>query len=1077
LSVTLLLLFIRPCIAQPLINLSGARWTIDSALTQISAKTGHTFLYRSDLFSRIPPTELHLVNAGWEEAMHGCLAGLDVVFVAHGDSTTLIHARGDGFLHYTPLRGRVTGVGGQPLEGAVVSVDGAGVSFDGAAAGVLTNARGEFSLPVGRFVSAVTVSFTGYAPRTEILSNRIMASVVLRLPEPLDAVVVLPYSKTTRRLTTATVFEVRDTSLADAPVNNLLEALQGRTPGASIRQYNGVPGSAFEVLLGGRHSIQQGNDPLYIVNGVPWATNGFLSTIGSSSAQGANGASALNGIPLSAIGSISVMNDAAATALYGSRASNGVVLITLKEGVSGPLTWTADVNGGVSRTAPTSSLLNTSQFLQLRQEAIQNDGKRVNDTTLPERYKWDPNRYTDFKRLTIGNAAAVRNARVDLNGGGANDGFLVSGRWHKESAVFPGDFYDQNVSAYGNYHHRSADKRLRLGVSAVYNREEIHLPQQDLSQYQYLAPNAPAFTDATGKPQWGTPALPFINIPAATHNNYQGKVNTWLGQGELSYELWSHLFAEARFGYNGIFTRERSLLSVAGQIPFSTPPPVNDTTTAENDYNSEIVEGLVRYLGPLGKSGDHQLDALGGVNYQGQRTHYASRREIPTGPGTTVPGVSSVSVMNRYQALFGRLSYVYRNAYVLTASLRRDGSTKFATGYRYEDFWSVGGAWIFRQEGGGGSPRMFSFGKIKASYGTTGNEQISPRIYDTLTAKMLNNNLRWEINHRAEAGLDLGFFGNRLFFTAVAYRSWTDNQLIYTTANGAMRTPAHFADVPANVVNKGWEFQLLAQGMRMGKWLWSSQLSLTIPVNVLKSFPGLDSTPLAGALVVGHSLTTTKGYHLTGVDPQRGYYTFQAAGTGGNALALVPDPSLDVSWYAGWGHVVQHGHWELHFFFEYRRQNGSSPLVALAKRNPSGVEQGIQLSNGPVEWLAHWRSPGDQSGQQRLTTGSDAMARTALQEYRSSDAAVTRGSYLRLKTAALYYRWNGDQLRRLRGVGRITLYVRGEDLFRVSRFPVTDPETQDPTVLPPMRVVAAGFSVEFSNKADPRAANRPVVMP
>jgi hypothetical protein len=308
----------------------------------------------------------------------------------------------------------------------------------------------------------------------------------------------------------------------------------------------------------------------------------------------------------------------------------------------------------------------------------------------------------------------------------------------------------------------------------------------------------------------------------------------------------------------------------------------------------------------------------------------------------------------------------------------------------------------------------------------------------------------------------------------VAYRSWTDNQLIYYSAT---RIPAHFADQSANVVNKGLEFQLLSQGIRMGKWLWSGQFSLTVPSNVLKSFPRLDSTGLAGTLVVGHSLTTAKTYHLTGVDPQRGYYTFQTAGSGSNALALVPDASLDPAWYAGWGNTIAHGHWELHFFFEYRRQNGSNPLVALAKRNPPGAEQGVQLSNGPVEWLAHWRNPGDQSGQQRVTTGGDPMARTTLLQYRSSDAIVTRDDYLRLKTAALYYRFEADQLRRMRGVRRITVYLRGEDLFRVSRFPVTDPETQDPTVLPPMRVLAAGFSVEFSNKADPRGAGRPVVVP
>ncbi|HVU95474.1 MAG TPA: SusC/RagA family TonB-linked outer membrane protein [Puia sp.] len=1061
-----LLLLIRPGMAQRVFNWRVDHVTMDSALRQISRKTGHSFLYPADLFTRIPPIDLKLENVGWEKALRACLAGLDAGVTPNGDSTSVIIARGDGGLHYTPLRGRVTGAGGVPLAGATV------VAAGGVPA--LTDEQGVFSLPVRSFRTLVTISFSGYVSRTEVLSNREEVNIALQLPGPLDAVVVLPYDPpyghTPRRFSTATAFEVRDTALGDAPVNNLLEALQGLIPGASIRQYNGVPGSAFEVLLGGRHSIQQGNDPLFIVDGVPWATNGTLSTIGGGSAQGSNGASALNGIPMSAIGSITVMNDAAATALYGSRASNGVILVTLKEGRAGKVLWTADVNGGVSRTVPTSGLLNTTEFLGLRREAILNDGRTVNDTSLPEQYQWDPTRYIDFKKTTMGGTGVLRNARVEVSGGGERDRWLMGGRYHKESAVYPGDFYDQDLSVNGSYHRESVNHRLKLGVAAVYNQENDFLPLQDLSQYQYLAPNTPAFSDASGVPQWGTPSMPFINILALTHNTYRGKIATVLAHGDLSYEFADHFFGEARVGYNGIFTREKSLLSVAGQIPFLSTPPVDDTTTDENDYNSGIVEGLVRYHGPL-FGGRDQLDLLAGVTWQEQQTAYCSTTGILDGNGHVTPGATNASVDNRYAALFARANYVFRRALILSAALRRDGSTKFGQGFSFGNFWSVGGAWIFRAERP--EARGLSFGKIKASYGTTGNEEISPRLYDTSTAGMVNRNLQWEVNHRAEAGVELGLFRNSMFFTAMAYRSWTDNQLIYYLANPLRRTFAHFGDVAANVVNKGLEFQLLAQGVHFGRLRWSMQLSVTVPFNRLQSFPLLDSTSLAGSLVVGHSLTATKSYHLLGVDPNTGLYQFQASGVG-TALALAPGPSLDPKWYAGWSHSLQYGRLELRLFVEWRRQNGANPLAALARQNAPGVEQGVQLSNGPVEWLDHWRGAGDSKSQQRLTSGGDAMARQALQRYLRSDENVIGASYLRLKTAALYYRWK--VLPRLRGVEGITLYLRGEDLFRVTRFPVTDPETQDPTVLPPMRVVELGFSVVFGKKAGPsRVADRGVV--
>jgi hypothetical protein len=713
--------------------------------------------------------------------------------------------------------------------------------------------------------------------------------------------------------------------------------------------------------------------------------------------------------------------------------------------------------------------LNTPEFLRLRQEAILNDGRTVNDSTLPEQYKWDPNRYTDYKKMTMGGTGFVRNARVEVSGGGSRDRWLMGGRYHKESAVFPEDFYDQDLSVNGSYHRESVNRRLHLGLSVVYNQESNFFPLQDLSQYQYLAPNTPAFTDAAGVPQWGTPAMPFINILALTHNTYRGKIATVLAHSDLSYEFANHFFAEARVGYNGIFTRENSLLSVAGQIPFLSVPPVDDTTTDENDYNSGIVEGLVRYRGPLA-AGRDQLDLLAGATWQEQRTEYCSTMGILDGNGHVTPGATNASVDNRYEALFGRANYIFRRALILSAALRRDGSTKFGKGFNFGNFWSVGGAWIFRSDQP--SARGLSFGKIKVSYGTTANEEIGPRLYDTSTAKMVNRNLRWEVNHRAEAGVDLGLFRNRVYFTAIAYRSWTDNQLIYYLANPFTRTNAHFGDVAANVVNKGLEFQVLAQGIRMGRLRWSTQLSVTIPTNTVKSFPMLDSTALAGSIVVGHSLTATKSYHLTGVDPATGLYQFQGSGVG-NALALAPGPSLDPKWYAGWTHSLQYGRLELRLFVEWREQNGVNPLAALARQNPPGAEQGIQQSNGPVEWLDHWRKPGDISGQQRLTAGGNVMARQALQRYLRSDGNVVGASYLRLKTAALYYRWK--ELPGLRGVEGITVYLRGQDLFRVTRFPVTDPETQDPTVLPPMRIVELGFSVVFGKKAgSSREADRTV---
>jgi len=889
----------------------------------------------------------------------------------------------------------------------------------------------------------------------------------------LDEVVVQqPYEETTWGRTAATVYTLRASEIALSPVNNFLDAMDGRMPGASQRRYNGVAGSAIEIQLGGRNSLQEGNNPLIVVDGVPWATNPFLGIVGSGSAQGQNGASAFNGIPLSAIASLSIMKDAAATALYGSRASNGVILVTLKKGRAGALTWDVGVNTGAGHVVRTSPLLTTSPFLQLRQEAIQNDGLPVNAATLPERFVWDPRRYTDFKALTTGHTGLIQDAHADATWGNTDAWFLLAGRYHSEASALPGVTDDKHASLYGNLHFQSRNKLWRGGVSGFYDREDIRLPVEDLSKYQYLAPNTPAFTNAAGAPQWGDAAMPYVDIPALENNTYRGKITTLFGNGQVAWEFLSHFFLELHGGYNGINAREQSLLSAAGQTPLLPKPPVNDTTTVNNDYRGGIAESLVKYQGSFGR--DH-LDALAGLTYQGQRTGYSSRQEIPVRGGGMTPGSTTSGAMNRYKAFFVRATYVLQDVYILSGSLRRDASTKFGAGYLYGNFGSVSAAWIFRTPQAAASSRWLSSGKVKASYGTTGNDQINPGIYDTTTVKAVKNNLRWEQNYRAEAGVDVGFLQNKLFFSATAYRSWTSNQLIYFPRNGVTRSPAYFSSEKADVVNEGLEMHVWTQRLRIHRFHWSSELALTVPVNFLRSFPGLGSSPLANLMVVGKSLSVRKGYHLTGVDPQSGLYTFQQTDPAqGGGLASVPNPSLDPRWYAGWNNTVEYGRWELHVFVVWRRQNGASPLAALDKQNLPGMRQGGQQSNGPVEWLDHWRQPGDHSSRQRLTSGADSAAVAAAALYTQSDGAVTGASFLRVKTVALFYHWVPADAKKGGWIESMALSLRGENLLTVTRFPVADPETQDPMVLPPLRVVTAGFSITFKNKAGQRPAARPL---
>jgi hypothetical protein len=237
---------------------------------------------------------------------------------------------------------------------------------------------------------------------------------------------------------------------------------------------------------------------------------------------------------------------------------------------------------------------------------------------------------------------------------------------------------------------------------------------------------------------------------------------------------------------------------------------------------------------------------------------------------------------------------------------------------------------------------------------------------------------------------------------------------------------------------------------------------LTIPRNRIRRWPGLADGSYAGQYTEGHSVTSVRSYHWTGVDPATGLYTFRTSNAGGipDTTEKFPDKGLDPAWYAGWSQRLSFGNWELEWLFDYRHQRGINPLVILDRQNVPGKQALQQLSNGPVEWLDHWRKSGDLTRQQRLSAGGDTTAMARLGVYGNSDALNIDASYLRLRTVTLSYRLSPATAKRL-GLKEGRISISGQNLWTKTHFPVTDPETQDPNVLPPMRIIVAGVHVSF----------------
>ena len=1055
------------------VTIQGKGLSMVTVLRSIGQQTGYQVIYSHSDLAGAAHVDLHCQNMDFKQVLDSCFAGLQLSYVFIDSSKLCIYRTAQPKAPlYVLLQGRVLNTDGEALEGASVGIPNLSEQ--------VTRVDGSFRLPVKSLRSSVTISYLGYARDTVTLRND--QYHVIRLHpaiSALDETVVQAYGRTTTRLATGSIVQIAASDMATQPAGNVLEALEGRVPGMAIRQVNGVPGSDFSTLIRGRQSISQGTNPLIVIDDVPVEfNNGQLGIIGSGSSQGASGANELNGIPMSAIASIQVLKGAAATAIYGSRGSNGAILLTLKTGPVSHLKWYADAYTGIDQAVRTSPLMNTPQYLAMRRQAVTNDTLPVNAFTVPEMYLWDSTRYTDFKKLTMGHTRVRRHEEFGLSGGDTSTTYSISGSYHGEGAVFPGASSDDRLSAYGQLHHQSANKRLSIGVSALYSHENTRLPIQDFTYFGALAPNAPPFVSPTGQPQWSYNGIPYLNIPAVESNTYRATVINQFYHLQLAYEALPGLKLKANLGYYQIGSTEQSNEPASGQDPASDP--ASATYLTGNHSHSGMAEGIAEYSRRIGPG---RLNVLTGLNWQTQLRKYSAidSTDLLLSNGTYNPSVSTTtnSLDYRYGAAFSRLNYNVRNRYILDLSGRRDGSSRFGPGNQWGNFWAAGGAWIFSDEPfmRGWSSSWISFGKLRASLGKTGNDQIANSYEQVYTSNLTrgyqgiqgvfpttfsNADQHWEVNYSSEVEVDLGFLQNQILLSATGYRDWTTNQLIYVSLPGQSGLPGAEANVPANVTNTGVELSLQTYNWSSQNFHWISTLTFTVPVNYLARLPDLSNTVSANSLVIGKSLSVIKGYHFEGVNDSTGLYQFKQfdkSKTLDNG-DVVPGGNLDVHAYGGCDQRFRYRNWELDLFFEFRLQSGYNPYVVLYQENPPGFAGPSMQGNAPVEWQHRWQKRGDHASLQKVTESYASAAFAAMTNYMSSDAQSVDASFLRWKSAMVSYQLKGSWIK-LAGMRECRFYVKGQNLWTKTRFPVTDPETQDPTVLPPVRTVVAGVKMTF----------------
>jgi TonB-dependent starch-binding outer membrane protein SusC len=1062
------------------ITLKAENAPLKEVFNQIHQQSGYDIFYNGELVRAAGKVTVTLNSVTLEQALAACLEGKDLTYQIT-DRTVIIKRKLSVDLNprksHTPpidIKGRVVDEQGQPVIASVV--------IKGTNRGTTTNEMGEFSLKAVDDNAIIVFSGVGIELLEVAINGKATFDITVKtLVKSLDETVIKGYYSTTRRINTGDVSKVSAETISMQPISNPLAAIEGRMPGVLITQQSGVPGSGFNIQIQGQNSLRNtiydnGNLPLFVIDGVPISSTSLSSlTLSLGITRGGN---ALSGINPADIQSIEILKDADATAIYGSRGANGVILITTKKGKAGATKVDLNVYTGIGKVAKTMDMLNTPQYLQMRHEAFINDGQSPNPDIDHDLTSWDTSRYTDWPKVLIGGTAHIFDFQGSVSGGSANTQFFVGAGYHRETTVFPANYSDEKPSVHFSLTHFSDNRRFSLTLSTSYLLDNNRLPGFDITNQAFLLPpDAPELYGPDGKLNWENATFenPMVNF----FTRYRSKTNNMISNAVLSYNIYSNLVFKTSVGYT------KSTVDEIQANPLTSFNPnygytMNDVYTlfANNSIETWIAEPQLDWNKSFGV---HKLSLLMGSTFQQSITDGQSVYAYGFTNDQLIENVkaaANVFVMDanyikyKYTAGYSRIGYNWKDKVILNLTGRRDGSSRFGTGRRFANFGSVGAAWIFSEENFvKRGVKFLSYGKLRSSYGTAGNDRIADYGYlDTyspnnpyqgrvglIPTRLFNADYGWESNKKFDIGLELGFFKDRILFTSTFYRNRSSNQLVgYPLALTTGFSSIQF-NLPAIVQNTGFEFNLEAAVLKKKSLDWHLRFNLTAPASKLIDYPNIENSNYANTYVVGKSLTTVKTYHVTGVDPQTGVFVFQDIDKDGSISSpndLQPLKQVAPHYYGGIENSIRYKEWQLVIFTQFVNQTGRNFWYA------SPVPPG-SMFNQPAFVQERWRAPGDETAIQKYTQDPGSSAYSAWNQMRlTGDNTIGNASFIRLRNVFVAYYFSGKWMQKLR-LSNCRLFLQGQNILTKTNYKGLDPENQSISILPPLKIFTAGFGLTF----------------
>ena len=955
------------------------------------------------------------------------------------------------------VSGIISDQDGLPLPGVNIIIK-------GTSAGTMSDMDGYYSLraSVG---DTLLYSYVGYQTIEKELTPEFTGNLIMQpSTDALSEVVInAGYYNTTERERTGNIARVTGEEIELQPVVSPIQALQGRMAGVEIIPGGSNPGTASTIRIRGTNSLrEEGNYPLYIIDGVPVNS----APVETNSIIGNAGLDPLNNLNVSNIESIEVLKDADATAIYGSRGANGVVLITTKTGKQRRSGLEARLYTGVTTVPNRLDLLNTQEYLEVRRLAFENDGVEPTAQNAYDLVTWDQDRYTDWQDFLFGGTAETTNANLSFSGGNDKTFFRLGGSYFSQGTVYPGDNTYNKITGNLNIDHLSEDEKLKINFSANYGVDinKLFWSNSLSSSTVLLPPNAPELFNNDGSINWEEWAGADLENPLAGYYN-RGRTETrnLLYNLGLSYQILNSLKIRLNAGYT--YYESQELMKRPGRSYNPSAGEPNNSFHLNSDRKSWILEPQLifnKYFGDFNLDviigGTFQENTNSQIRYQG--AGYVTESLIGNlDAAEQVINASSQTNQYRYAAVFARVGTNWKKKVFINFTGRRDGSSRFGPKNRFSNFGAIGAAWIFSEEEliENALP-LLSFGKLRGSYGTTGNDQIGDYGYlDAYEAtpgpgglypvSLANPSFSWEVNKKLEVALELGFLEDKLNLAISWYRNRSSNQLVGYPLPAITGFNTVQANLPATVENSGWELELSSMNLNLDNFRWQTSLNFSVPKNSLVSYPNIEQSSYANTYRIGHPVNISLLYRYEGIDPETGLYRIADINGDGSFdyedRVVIQD--LTREYYGGINNNLSFKNFSLQFLLQYVKHEGMASFFNAGRpTNQRRVVLDDLNSNGDIQRIS------------QLPAFNQAYSNVL-----NSNLPIQDASFLRLKTFSLGYNLPESLLKSF-PLTKGKIFLTGQNLFTISPYEGLDPElSYSNTSFGNLRTVTAGLQFNF----------------